>query len=144
MTNNSNPIQNALTIISGKWRTQIIWQLALAKTIRFNKLKSLLPGISDTMLSQTLSSFEQEDIIHRHDYQEMPPKVEYSLTKKGKELLPILHALIKFSEDNDQKSDEFYQILVNELAHSKLSPNDFESLISDPDLKERIANLLKK
>ncbi len=87
------PFEYALEIVSGKWKGLVIFYLGREGTLRFSQLRRLLPGVTQKMLTQTLRFLEAEGILHREVYPVVPPKVEYSLTDKGSELLPILDAL---------------------------------------------------
>ncbi len=82
-----------LAIIGGKWKMLILWHLGKEGTKRFGELKTLMPGITQRMLVNQLRELEAHDIIHREVYPVVPPKVEYSLTKHGESLLPILEAM---------------------------------------------------
>jgi len=81
-----------LDIIGGKWKPIIIWHLG-KKTMRFNELKRSLPNITQKMLTQQLRALEESELIDRVIYNQVPPKVEYSLTEYGKSLLPVLTSL---------------------------------------------------
>ncbi len=87
------PFEYALNIISGKWRGLVIYYLHLNGTMRFSELRRELNGITQKMLTQTLRFLETEEIINRKVYPVVPPKVEYTLTDKGKSLLPVLESL---------------------------------------------------
>lgn len=87
------PVKYALDLLNGKWKLRILWELNQQETIRFNELQRRLEGISSVMLSKSLAELEQYQIIHRKQYNEIPPKVEYSLTPLGKEIDPALQAL---------------------------------------------------
>jgi DNA-binding HxlR family transcriptional regulator len=78
-----------LDIIGGKWKPVIIWQLG-KETMRFNELKRSMPSITQKMLTQQLRALEESQLINRVIYNQVPPKVEYSLTDYGRSLLPIL------------------------------------------------------
>ncbi|MDS0526471.1 winged helix-turn-helix transcriptional regulator [Clostridium sp. SHJSY1] len=78
--------------MGGKWNTIIIWHLG-KKTMRFNELKRSLPNITQKMLTQQLRSLEENKLINRVVYNQVPPKVEYSLSDYGKSLLPVLNNL---------------------------------------------------
>ncbi len=73
--------------IGGKWKIFILW--ALRETRRFNELQKEFPDITQTMLTKQLRELERDGFVHREVYREVPPKVEYSLTKMGTEFLPI-------------------------------------------------------
>lgn len=87
------PIKYALDLLSGKWKLRILWELNQQQTIRFNELQRRLIGISSVMLSKSLEELEQHKIVNRRQYNEIPPKVEYSLTDLGKAIEPALQAL---------------------------------------------------
>ncbi|WP_024613850.1 helix-turn-helix domain-containing protein [Clostridium sp. Ade.TY] len=89
-------IKYALNILNGKWRLQILWEIAKLKTVRFNELQRNLEGISSIMLSRSLNELCKNKLISRKQYNEIPPKVEYTLTPLGKSLCPVLHALEDF------------------------------------------------
>lgn len=88
-----------LALISGKWKPLILWHLS-RKTLRFNGLRRLLPHVTQKMLTQQLKELEEDEIIIRKTYHEMPPRVEYSLSKSGKRLVPVLELLAEWGEDH--------------------------------------------
>lgn len=83
----------ALEIVSGKWKSVIIWNLYEEEVIRFNEFLRIIPGITQKMLTQQLRNLEDANIINRKIYQTVPATVEYSLTDLGIELIPILKSL---------------------------------------------------
>lgn len=87
------PVKYALDLLNGKWKLRIIWELNQQETIRFNELQRRLNGISSVMLSKSLEELEKNQIVNRRQYNEIPPKVEYSLTSLGKAIDPALRAL---------------------------------------------------
>lgn len=89
------PIEAALEVIGGKWKGMALYHL-LDGTKRFNELKREVNGVTQRMLTKQLRELEVNGLISRQVYAEVPPKVEYSLTKKGKALRPILLALEKW------------------------------------------------
>lgn len=97
--NENCPMRRTLELISGKWRTHIIYELCKADSLRFSELKKALPKITNTMLTSTLRELEAYEIITRTQYNEIPPHVEYSLTEKGKALLPTFLELAKWGEN---------------------------------------------
>ena len=94
-----------LDIIGGKWKPIIIWHLG-DKTMRFNELKRKLPNITQKMLTQQLRSLEENELVNRKIYAQMPPKVEYSLTDYGRSLLPILSTLCIWAMDYAKSHDK--------------------------------------
>jgi DNA-binding HxlR family transcriptional regulator len=90
------PIEKTLNMISGKWTFLIIRDLLIDGTLRFSDLRRSLSGISPKTLSTRLKDLENKGIVSRTVYPEVPPRVEYSLTKKGRELEDILLAMKAF------------------------------------------------
>lgn len=86
-------LDTTFSIIGGKWKLVILWHLGKAGTHRYNQLRTLMPGITHKMLSQKLKELESDGLVIRQQYNEVPPRVEYSLTEKGKDTLPILEAI---------------------------------------------------
>jgi len=86
------PVTRTMSIIGGKWKP-IILNCIGDRTIRFGKLKQIIPSISNKVLAGELKELEQYGLVYRIEFTEMPPRVEYSLTKAGKSLLPLLHEL---------------------------------------------------
>lgn len=85
-------VEATLQIIGGRWKVLIIRELLLGVR-RFGELQRALPGVTQKMLTQQLREMEQDGIVHRKVYAEVPPKVEYSLTSLGESLQPILEAM---------------------------------------------------
>lgn len=94
------PVHRALTILSGKWRTHIIYELCKHDSCRFGELKKAVPKITNSMLTSTLRDLENLGIIHREQFNEIPPHVEHSLTPKGKALLPVFAEISKWGKAN--------------------------------------------
>lgn len=86
------PVTRTMSIIGGKWKP-IILNCIGERTIRFGKLKQIIPAISNKVLSNELKELENFGLITRVEFTEMPPRVEYSITNSGKTLLPILYEL---------------------------------------------------
>lgn len=96
---NNCPMRKTLELISGKWRTHIIYELCKQPCCRFGELKKALPQITNTMLTSTLRDLEHYGIVCRKQFNEIPPHVEYSLSEKGKAMLPIFCELAKWGEN---------------------------------------------
>lgn len=87
------PVEATLMIIGGKWKGVILYHLFHNEILRFGELKKMVEGVTQRMLTNQLRELENDDIIIRKVYAQVPPKVEYSLTKKGETLRPIIKAL---------------------------------------------------
>ncbi|OPJ64011.1 winged helix-turn-helix transcriptional regulator [Clostridium oryzae] len=98
------PVRTVQKIVEGKWKFIILFYLS-KQTIRFNELQKLIPNISHGVLSLQLKELERADMIHREVFNEIPPRVEYSLTETGKRFLPILNTLIDFGRDYIKNHD---------------------------------------
>jgi DNA-binding HxlR family transcriptional regulator len=97
-------IDAALDVVSGKWKGLILWELHAHGTRRFAELRRALPGVSEKMLTQHLRQMEEDDLIHRTVYAEVPPKVEYSLTESGAALNEALRPLGEWGRDRIRRS----------------------------------------
>jgi len=99
-------------LISGKWKLLILWYLSYG-TLRFSDIKKRLPKVTQKMLTSQLRSLEEDKLISRKVYPVVPPKVEYSLTEVGKEIIPILEMMHSFGSEyldagllNTEEKDE--------------------------------------
>ncbi|HYH13358.1 MAG TPA: helix-turn-helix domain-containing protein [Thermomicrobiales bacterium] len=88
-----------LDVIGGKWKTLILWELR-EEPRRFGELRRLVEGISEKVLIQQLRELEADGIVHREQYNQIPPKVEYSLTPFGESLNAALLPLCEWGEAN--------------------------------------------
>lgn len=86
-------VEDALGIVVGKWKPVILLYLMHEGTKRFSELKRSMPGITQKMLTKQLRELEEEDIIRRVVYPQVPPKVEYSITAYGQTIGPVLEAM---------------------------------------------------
>lgn len=87
-----------MNFIGGKWKTVVLWYLR-NKTLRFGELKKQIPDITEKMLSIQLKSLEEDGLVKREMFVEVPMRVEYSLTEFGKSLSPILEAISKWGRN---------------------------------------------
>jgi len=92
MTNETQlcAVDYAFKRIGGKYKARILWYLDMKKVLRYGELTRMLPDITTKMLTQTLRELEQDKLIIRQMYHEVPPKVEYSLSETGQELIPFI------------------------------------------------------
>lgn len=92
------PVRNVLCRISDKWSILVIFTLEQMNVMRFGELQRTIPDISQKMLTVTLRTLEEDGLVARKVYAQVPPKVEYSLTKRGLSLLPPLNSLIQWAK----------------------------------------------
>ncbi|MBY0414787.1 MAG: helix-turn-helix transcriptional regulator [Bdellovibrionales bacterium] len=97
------PVESALGLIGGKWKGVILYHLMKEKTLRFGILKKNLPTITQRMLTKQLRELEDDNIISRKVYPEVPPKVEYTLTEFGLSLRDVIKALELWGKKNSEK-----------------------------------------
>jgi DNA-binding HxlR family transcriptional regulator len=90
------PLSSALKLIGGKWKIPILCALHQDGTTRYNTLKRKIRGITNTMLASSLKELEEDGLICRRQYMEMPVRVEYALTERCDDLMPILHQLAQW------------------------------------------------
>lgn len=90
-----NPVEFAMDRVGGTWKMPIMWRLK-DKVYRYGELKKSLAHISDKMLTSQLRELEADGFVHREVYPVIPPKVEYSITEKGKLVIPVLETIRNF------------------------------------------------
>ena len=98
-------VELSLDIIGGKWKPLIIHHIGGAGVIRYGELKRKVPNINERVLSRQLRELEDANIISRKVYDEVPPRVEYSLKEMGETLVPILNELGSWGIEYNQKFD---------------------------------------
>lgn len=91
------PLEYGLEIFGGKWKSRIICVLAAKEVLRYSELRREMGNITDAVLSVTLKELIADDIVIRKSYDEIPPRVEYSLTDKGSSVVPILQTICQWS-----------------------------------------------
>lgn len=91
------PVEATMDLISGKYKAVILWNL-MNNPLRYSELHRIIPNATDKMLSQQLKDLENDGLINKKIYREIPPKTEYSLTEFGKTLTPILDELCNWGE----------------------------------------------
>ncbi len=94
------PIRNVLSRVGDKWSMLVLFTLESNDNQRFKELQRNIPDISQKMLTATLKMLEADGLIRREVFSEVPPRVEYSLTKKGKSLLPLIDNLLSWASEN--------------------------------------------
>lgn len=96
-------VEVTLGVIGGKWKGLILWHLRL-KTLRFSQLQRRLQSVTQKMLTQQLRELEADGLVHRQVYAEVPPRVEYSLTERGRTVVPFLELMCRWGEDYLQET----------------------------------------
>lgn len=91
------PLEYGLDVFGGRWKSRIICVLAAKDTLRYSELRNELANISDAVLSSEIKELMASDIVNRRSYDEIPPRVEYSLTEKGASVVPILQSICQWA-----------------------------------------------
>ncbi|MGV3768644.1 MAG: winged helix-turn-helix transcriptional regulator [Sphingobium phenoxybenzoativorans] len=91
-------VQNALSLLEGRWKLIILFHLFGGQIMRFSELERAIPKVSQKMLIQQLRQMEADGIVRRIVHHQVPPKVEYGLTDWGQALCPALDALLTWAE----------------------------------------------
>lgn len=91
------PLEYGLDVFGGRWKSRIICVLAAKDTLRYSELRNELANISDAVLSSEIKELMASDIVNRRSYDEIPPRVEYSLTEKGASVVPILQNICQWA-----------------------------------------------
>lgn len=91
------PLEYGLDVFGGRWKSRIICVLAAKDTLRYSELRNELANISDAVLSGEIKELMASDIVSRRSYDEIPPRVEYSLTEKGASVVPILQSICQWA-----------------------------------------------
>ncbi len=96
----------AMQTINGKWRMVVMYQLSKKDSFRFGELQKGIPDITKSMLSTALKELEENGLVSRTQYNEIPPRVEYSLTEKGKGLFPIFYDIYRWLSEFPPEGSE--------------------------------------
>lgn len=112
------PIRNILARISDKWSLLVMHQLISSGTLRFNALQRSLPDVSQKMLTNTLRNLETDGMLTRTVYAEVPPRVEYALTERGRSVWPHIDNLVRWAKEN------MTAILADRARHKRTRRRD--------------------
>lgn len=112
---NNCPVEAALNRIGGKWKGLIVLRL-LVRMRRFNELLRSLPGCTQRMLTNQLRELEADGIVHREVYAEVPPRVEYSLTETGRDLMPMIRAMCEWGQKHIQRIQPNFESAFKDAA----------------------------
>lgn len=96
-------VENAFTMLEGRWKLVILFNLFGGRILRFSDLERAIPGVSQKMLAQQLRQMEGDGIVRRIVHPQVPPKVEYCLTEWGQSLCPALDALLTWMEQRPEE-----------------------------------------
>ena len=99
-------VEDALRVLEGRWKLIILFHLFGGKVSRFSDLERAIPAISQKMLIQQLRQMEADGVVRRTIYQQVPPKVEYCLTRWGQALCPALDGLLKWAELRERMTEK--------------------------------------
>ena len=116
------PVKHTLDIIGGKWKARIL-ALLQHRALRTGEIKRALGNITDKVLSDQLKELQSDGLVDRHDYKQIPPKVEYSLTEKGKTLLPIINQMFDWGVNDMKRTGELSPDWTREMYIEKLFSN---------------------
>ena len=106
-----------MSLIQGKYKMFILYALAWFGVVRFNEMKKFIGSISYKTLSSTLKELEADDLVHREEYPQIPPKVEYSLTERGKSLMPILDQMCTWGEERPNTHRNYTCVLKFQIVY---------------------------
>ena len=109
-----------MNFIGGKWKTVVLWYLRKEKR-RFSELKRLIPGITEKMLSLQLKQLEQDGIVERIVYPEVPPRVEYNMTDFGRTLIPLLEAVAKWGRALAEEEGSVVEVTPKKTQRKKVA-----------------------
>ena len=91
------PLEYGMDIFGGKWKSRILCVLGLEGTLRYSGIRKEMVNITDAVLAVTLKELIADGLVERKSYDEIPPRVEYTLTEKGRSVIPILQSICKWS-----------------------------------------------
>ncbi|MFW5500340.1 MULTISPECIES: winged helix-turn-helix transcriptional regulator [unclassified Maridesulfovibrio] len=112
--NNTNkeflcPLEYGLDLFKGKWTTRIICMLGSSGTLRYKEIRTGLKGMTDAVLAATLKDMAADGLIERRQFLEIPPRVEYSLTQKGKSAFEILKSICRWVQQ--------FNVVLSDFSH---------------------------
>lgn len=117
-------IEVAFGVIGGKWKPMIVWFLAELGTLRFGQIQHIIPDITHKILTKQLRELEEDGLIQRKVYSEVPPRVEYSITENGREVIPILDMMCDFAYKNNYFGYSIAHNLCEEDARQRLQDSE--------------------
>lgn len=103
---NKIKIDRIIPLLHGKWELQIMLEVCRFDVLRFGEIKKKFPGISNTVLTSAVRNLERWGLLARTQYNEIPPRVEYAPTVKGRSLLPVCHAILQWGLRHGLEQEE--------------------------------------
>ena len=103
MTRRDCAIDATMSVIEGRWKAVVLCKLMNEKKMRFNQMIKEIEGVSPRMLAKQLRELERDGMIIRETFAEIPPRVEYSLTRRGESIIPVLNAIAKWGLANEMR-----------------------------------------
>lgn len=100
------PLEYGLSIFGGKWKSRIICVLAKKDILRYSEIRKEMTNITDAVLATSLKELTLDGIIKRKQFDEIPPRVEYSLSSKGKSIIPILQTICQWADAYQEEENE--------------------------------------
>jgi DNA-binding HxlR family transcriptional regulator len=101
------PLEYGLGVFGGKWKSRIICVLAEKQVLRYSALRKEMMNVTDAVLAAALRELIADQVVQRRSYDEIPPRVEYSLTEKGLSVVPILQSICRWSGAYHRENSEF-------------------------------------
>ena len=122
-----NEFDATMKLIQGKWKIMILYELYESKTVRFNELQKYIEQISHKTLTNQLRELEQDQLIQRKIFKEVPPHVEYSLTESGKSMIPVLDVICNWglehiSHDKIHRNNQLHYIKYMDFGVERHAP----------------------
>lgn len=99
------PIGEAIRMVGGRWKMRILCSLTMDGTLRYNDIKKKMKGITPAVLSSSMKEMERDGLVTRTQYEEIPPRVEYTITQHGRDLWPVLHRLAHWANNESFDGD---------------------------------------
>lgn len=112
------PLEYGLDVFGGKWNSRIICVPAAKKTLRYSELRKELGNVTDAVLASALKSLMENELVSRKSYDEIPPRVEYSLTKRGLSVVPILQSICTWAGAYYKNENDTSMIQCRKCDHN--------------------------
>lgn len=118
------PLEYGLEVFGGKWKSRILCVLSKKQTLRYGQLREEMTNISDAVLSSSLKELLRDGLVQRRSFDEIPPRVEYSLTERGESVVPILRDICKWAglTNREVTTDAPRQCQVCDFVDVKVVP----------------------